>query len=227
MLKDPRSRGRAREACRRRSYNSCARLLVVCRQCLHFVAFLISVSPGRQYVHAGLVGALGSYPTRHRLPLSRILALPRYHRDESYTTAFILTTGTRISMLDLDGVSLSCPSHPSPHPPFMLRCPPPPPPRPPLISMPVDRHGSSQPGPNGRSVLVGTLTVRGRNPWQRFVGMWRLWGLFSRSVRYIADTRLASSGVDSIPAPDPEPEDEAVEGDAERLSIGGDAKLDF
>ncbi|CAM9680060.1 unnamed protein product [Ectocarpus sp. 12 AP-2014] len=91
------------------------------------------------------------------------------------------------------------------------------------------RHGSTQPGPNGRSVLVGTLTVRGRNPWQRFVGMWRLWGLFSRSVRYVADMRLSSSGVDSIPAPDPEPQqDEPVGEGAERLtSTEGDAKLDF
>ncbi|CAM9660068.1 unnamed protein product [Pylaiella littoralis] len=67
------------------------------------------------------------------------------------------------------------------------------------------RHSSSQPGPRERSVLVGSLTIKGRDPWQRFVGMWWLWGLFSRRVRYIADRRLSSSGVDNIPAPEPEP----------------------
>lgn len=89
----------------------------------------------------------------------------------------------------------------------------------------IRRHGSSQPGPNTRSVLVGSLSVTGRDPWQRFVGVWRLWGLFSRSVRYIADKRLHSSGVDTIPAPDPEPEKEEAEvvggeGDAEDSLAG-------
>ncbi|CAM9881350.1 unnamed protein product [Scytosiphon promiscuus] len=90
-------------------------------------------------------------------------------------------------------------------------------------------HGSSEPGPNARSVLVGSLSVAGQDPWQRFVGVWRLWGLFSRSVRYIADKRLDSSGVDTIPAPDPEPVKDAgvvgTSGDAEASS--GSNKLEF
>eukprot|EP00903_Cladosiphon_okamuranus_P006706 g6545.t1 len=81
------------------------------------------------------------------------------------------------------------------------------------------RHGSSQPGSTPRSVLVGSLTVRGRDPWQRFVGMWRLWGLFSRSVRYIADRRLESSGVDTLPVPDPESEEAVEDGDREELEF--------
>lgn len=75
---------------------------------------------------------------------------------------------------------------------------------------------------------MGTLRVTGRDPWQRFVGMWRLWGLFSRRVRYIADKRLSSSGVDSIPAPDPELEDATGSGDAPIASPGGGGnKLEF
>eukprot|EP00752_Nemacystus_decipiens_P009524 g8513.t1 len=89
------------------------------------------------------------------------------------------------------------------------------------------RHGSSQPGSTPRSVLVGSLTVRGRDPWQRFMGMWRLWGLFSRNVRYIADRRLASSGVDTIPVPDPEPEEEAVRAGEGEEGSESNEKLEF
>lgn len=68
-------------------------------------------------------------------------------------------------------------------------------------------------------MLVGSLTVRGRDPWQRFVGIWRLWGLFSRSVRYIADRSLTSSGVDTLPVPDLEPEEAVIEGLDEKLEF--------
>lgn len=64
--------------------------------------------------------------------------------------------------------------------------------------------------------------------------MWRLWGLFSRSVRYIADKRLASSGVDTLPVPDrdPAPEEEEGGGGAvlageEGVGGGGSGKLEF
>lgn len=48
------------------------------------------------------------------------------------------------------------------------------------------RHGTDETGLSARSVLVGSLSVRARTRWQRFVGMWRMWGLFSRRVRFIA-----------------------------------------
>lgn len=94
------------------------------------------------------------------------------------------------------------------------------------------RHGSSALGSGTRSVLVATLNVTGRDPWQRFVGIWHLWGLFSRSVRYIADKQLPSSGVDTIPAPEPEQSDAREEeqggGGAEKTSLGNDnQKLEF
>lgn len=98
----------------------------------------------------------------------------------------------------------------------------------------MTRHGSSPPGPNPRSVLVGSLTVKGRDPVQRLVGMWRLWGVFSRSVRYVADKSLPSSGVDTIPAPDPEPtaaaaeeEEEEGAGAGAEWEGGGSEKLEF
>lgn len=84
---------------------------------------------------------------------------------------------------------------------------------------PLDcRHGSSELGPRSRTVLVGSLIVKGRDRWQRFVGIWRLWGLFSRQVRYAADKRLPSSGVDTIPTLDPEPKKGSVIEAAEGVS---------
>ena len=74
------------------------------------------------------------------------------------------------------------------------------------------------------------MSVTGRDPWQRFVGIWHLWGLFSRRVRYIADKHLPSSGVDTIPAPEPERRDvrEEEEVDGAQPSIGeGGGKLEF
>ena len=72
------------------------------------------------------------------------------------------------------------------------------------------------------------MNVTGRDPWQRFVGMWHLWGLFSRSVRYIADKQLPSSGVDTIPAPEPERRGVEEEGDGAKVSLGeDDRKLEF
>lgn len=88
------------------------------------------------------------------------------------------------------------------------------------------RHGSSELGAGERSVLVGSFNVKGRDPWQRFVGMWRLWGLFSRKVRYIADRRLSSSGVDTMVTLEPVPEEIARSGDGSEVSPG-DLKLEF
>lgn len=71
-------------------------------------------------------------------------------------------------------------------------------------------------------MLVASLTVTGRDPWQHFVGVWRLWGLFSRRVRYVADKSLESSGVDTIPdLEEPEPQEAlSGDGDAEESSPG-------
>lgn len=56
------------------------------------------------------------------------------------------------------------------------------------------------------------------------MGIWRLWGLFSRQVRYAADKRLPSSGVDTIPTLDPEPKEGSVIEAAEEISqeVDGD-----
>lgn len=77
-------------------------------------------------------------------------------------------------------------------------------------------------GETARSVLVATLTVTGRDPWQKFVGLWRLWGLFSGRVRYVADKRLQSSGVDTMPVlEEPEAKEAfSVDGDAADSSPG-------
>lgn len=85
-----------------------------------------------------------------------------------------------------------------------------------------NRHGSSKLEAGTRSVLVASLNVTGRDPWQRFVGMWHLWGLFSRSVRYVADRHLPSSGVKTIPEPEPEPKDVRGGDDAAEESPGED-----
>eukprot|EP00904_Undaria_pinnatifida_P007029 jgi/Undpi1/3456/HiC_scaffold_16.g06828.m1 len=86
------------------------------------------------------------------------------------------------------------------------------------------RHGSSKLEAGTRSVLVASLNVTGRDPWQRFVGMWHLWGLFSRSVRYVADRHLPSSGVKTIPEPEPEPKDVRGGDDAAEESPGEDGR---
>lgn len=80
-------------------------------------------------------------------------------------------------------------------------------------------------GESARSVLVATLTVTGRDPWQHFVGMWRLWGLFSRRVRYVAEKSLQSSGVHTIPILD-EPEAKEADGDAADSSPGIQSEFD-
>lgn len=56
------------------------------------------------------------------------------------------------------------------------------------------RHGTDVDGVNAqsvlagtRSVLVGAVSVQAQSRWQRLVSMFRLWGLFARRVRYLAD----------------------------------------
>lgn len=63
--------------------------------------------------------------------------------------------------------------------------------------------------------------MEGRDPYQRLTGMWHLWGLFARSVRYVADKSLPSSGVDSLPTPDPEPTAATAEAEAARAGAEG------
>lgn len=67
-------------------------------------------------------------------------------------------------------------------------------------------------------MLVGTLSVKPRTPWQRLVSMWRLWGLFSRRVRYIADRGLVAHG---------EPVEEEVVLEERGLDADGKDPLEF
>lgn len=61
-----------------------------------------------------------------------------------------------------------------------------------------NRHGSGELESGTRNVLVGTLSVKPASRWQRVVSMWRLWGLLSRRVKYVADRGLLSSGSDGM-----------------------------
>lgn len=87
-----------------------------------------------------------------------------------------------------------------------------------LLVSPQHRHGSYDLGSGIRSVLVGTLSVKPSTQWQRFVSMWRLWGLFSRRVRYIADVGLLAYGA---------PVEEEVVLEERGLDADGNDPLEF